>query len=48
MCIKHGNEQLGVPTCSKVLSGKMWGLQLDQNTPIKEVLSPIRQNVPKL
>ena len=31
-----------IPTCSKILHEKVWGLQWDQNTPIKEVLSPVR------
>ena len=44
-CAKtHGIEQLGLPTYSKVLSGKVWGLQWDQNTPITEVLSPIENS----
>ena len=36
MCIKHGIE------CSKVLSGNMQDLQFDENTPIKQVQSPMR------
>ena len=31
-----------IPTCFKVLHEKVWDLQWDQNTPIKEVLSPMR------
>ena len=36
-----------IPTCSKILHEKVWGLQWDQNTPIKEVLSPMRYDAPK-
>ena len=41
MCIKCDIEWRGVPAYSKVLNEKMWNLKSDQNTPVKEVLSPM-------
>ena len=36
-----------IPTCSKMLHEMVWGLQWDQNTPIKEVLSPCDKMLPR-